>query len=112
VVDVVVWSYNRLNIIVEVKNKSSMTHRDIQLGDKGGSTMDKITIMLDHLTLLHLKRQQLEQNKPRPDNYYQQEEKLINEYDNCRDRLIEAMISKNILKVTQSKFIGTKKDQP
>lgn len=61
-----------------------------------------VEIMLDNLTLLNLQIKQLEQNKPRPDNHYELLEKLITDFNNCRDRLIEELISRNIINLESS----------
>lgn len=61
----------------------------------------EIMIRLDTLTLIHLKMQQLDMNKPRPDNYYAIMESLTIEYDNCRDGLIETLIEKNVINVQE-----------
>jgi len=62
--------------------------------------MSEIKVRLDNLTMLHLKIQQLEQNKPRPDNHYEIAESLLTEYNICKDKLIEAMITENIIKIS------------
>ena len=61
--------------------------------------LNEVAIILDQLTLLRLKMQQLEQNKPRPANYYNLEEELMGNFDNTKDLLVETLISKNMASV-------------
>jgi len=61
--------------------------------------INEVLIILDQLTLLHFKLQQLDRDKPRPQNYYPLIETLQNQYDNTKDLLVETMINKNMITV-------------
>lgn len=63
--------------------------------------LNEVSIILDHLTLVRLKWNELEERNPRPDNYYELEDKFIVEFDTIRDELIETLISKNMINVIE-----------
>jgi hypothetical protein len=59
--------------------------------------LNEISIILNHLTLIKLKMQQLERIKPRPENYYAIYEELFESYNMCKDELIETAIAINMV---------------
>ena len=63
--------------------------------------LNEVVIILDQLTLLHFKKQQLDRNKPRPENYYALYEELETNYLNTKDLLVETMINKNLTNVLE-----------